>query len=98
MLSQIPPGVKVDTIYLDTTYSKPKFTFPAQGIVIEELAQAVQPLLVEEPKTLIVVAAYHIGKEKVYLGLAQKLGIKVSLKTCMLMFKTQFANRQYRPG
>ena len=40
-------------------------------------AQAMREAVAEEPATLFVVAAYHIGKERAFLGAAQQLGAKV---------------------
>ncbi len=46
--------------------------------MLDALAEEIRTLLAAEPRTLLVVASYHIGKEKVYLGLARRLGIKVT--------------------
>jgi hypothetical protein len=48
-----------------------------QARVLDTLAEEVWALLSDAPPTLIVVGAYHIGKERVYLGLAKRLGLKV---------------------
>ncbi len=39
--------------------------------------QAMRAELASEPHTLFVVAAYHIGKERAFLGAAEQLGVKV---------------------
>ena len=44
------------------------------------MAAAMRQALAEEPDTLFVVAAYHIGKEKVFLGAAKALGCKVCVR------------------
>ncbi|KAL6747553.1 beta-lactamase-like protein [Haematococcus lacustris] len=70
-------GVGIDTLFLDTTYCMPRYTFPPQDTVLDALADEVRAALAQEPASLLVVGAYHIGKEKVYLGLAKRLGLKV---------------------
>ncbi|KAJ9526681.1 hypothetical protein QJQ45_017561 [Haematococcus lacustris] len=70
-------GVGIDTLFLDTTYCMPRYTFPPQDTVLDALADEVRAALAQQPASLLVVGAYHIGKEKVYLGLAKRLGLKV---------------------
>eukprot|EP00198_Chlamydomonas_reinhardtii_P013635 XP_001702972.1 predicted protein [Chlamydomonas reinhardtii] len=70
-------GVRVDTLYLDTTYALPRHRLPPQTEAIAMMVQAMREAVAEEPATLFVVAAYHIGKERAFLGAAQQLGAKV---------------------
>ncbi|KXZ47403.1 hypothetical protein GPECTOR_35g841 [Gonium pectorale] len=70
-------GVRVDTLFLDTTYAAPKHTHPPQQEAINMMVQAMRDALAEEPRTLFLLAAYHIGKERCFLGAAQQLGAKV---------------------
>ena len=41
------------------------------------LLQVMRDALAEEPSTIFLVAAYHIGKERAFLGAALQLGCKV---------------------
>lgn len=66
----------IHTLILDTTYCDPKFQLPTQ----EEAVQlAVDAVLAESfnPKTLILVGTYGIGKEKVLFEIARALRRKV---------------------
>ncbi|KAK9806253.1 hypothetical protein WJX72_007365 [[Myrmecia] bisecta] len=67
-------AVKVDLLYLDTTYASPKHVFPCQEDAIAEIVRLMRK---ERPGTLFVVGSYHIGKERAFLGAAKALGWKV---------------------
>eukprot|EP00898_Chlorokybus_atmophyticus_P003183 jgi/Chlat1/3866/Chrsp26S04160 len=64
---------KVDELYLDTTYCNPRYCFPPQQLVIGRVVDIVQKALAKNRHTLIVVGAYSIGKEKVYMAVAEAL-------------------------
>ncbi len=49
----------------------------AQEAVLDAVAEEVRRLFDAKPRSVLVVAAYHIGKERFFLGLAQRLGIQV---------------------
>mgnify|MGYP002775673565 FL=1 len=51
------------------------FRFPLQNAVIKFVVQVAQAALKKNKKTLIVVGAYSIGKERVYLGIAEALNV-----------------------
>uniref|UniRef100_UPI0037E7EF5A DNA cross-link repair 1A protein n=1 Tax=Semicossyphus pulcher TaxID=241346 RepID=UPI0037E7EF5A len=72
-------GRRVQTLYLDTTYCSPEYTFPRQQEVISFAASTAFELVTLNPRTLVVCGSYSVGKEKVFLALAQVLGSKVCL-------------------
>ncbi|CAD6263884.1 unnamed protein product [Miscanthus lutarioriparius] len=68
---------RVNLVYLDTTYCHPKYTFPPQEDVIDFVVRTARRYLKKQPKTLIVVGAYSIGKENVYLAISQALEVPI---------------------
>lgn len=70
---------RVQTLYLDTTYCSPEYTFPKQQEVINFAASAAFEMVTLNPRTLVVCGSYSVGKEKVFLALAEVLGSKVCL-------------------
>ncbi|KAK5850888.1 hypothetical protein PBY51_001725 [Eleginops maclovinus] len=70
---------RVQTLYLDTTYCSPEYTFPRQQEVINFAANTVFELVTLNRRTLVVCGSYSVGKEKVFLALAEVLGSKVCL-------------------
>ncbi|KAF6724974.1 DNA cross-link repair 1A protein [Oryzias melastigma] len=72
-------GCRVQTLYLDTTYCSPEYTFPRQQEVINFAANRAFESVTLNPRTLVVCGSYSVGKEKVFLALAEVLGSKVCL-------------------
>jgi DNA cross-link repair 1A protein len=72
---------KLDLVYLDTTYLHSKRRMPPQSESIEYLITNVQRYLEENigEKFLIIVGAYLIGKEKVWMAIAKRFNFKVFL-------------------
>ncbi|XP_055786776.1 DNA cross-link repair 1A protein isoform X1 [Salvelinus fontinalis] len=70
---------RVQTLYLDTTYCSPEYTFPTQQEVINLAANTAVMCVTLNPRTLVVCGSYSVGKEKVFLALAEVLGSKVCL-------------------
>ncbi|XP_049915941.1 DNA cross-link repair 1A protein [Epinephelus moara] len=70
---------RVQTLYLDTTYCSPEYTFPRQQEVINFAASTAFELVTLNPRTLVVCGSYSVGKEKVFMALAEVLGSKVCL-------------------
>jgi DNA cross-link repair 1A protein len=75
-------NIKLDLVYLDTTYLHTKRRMPSQEDSIKFLLEHVQTYLEKNigEKFLIVVGAYLIGKEKVWMSIAKKFNFKVYLE------------------
>lgn len=71
----------LDAIFLDTTYCKPEYTLPSQ----EETIEAILNIFRDEKnackerksRTLHLFGAYTIGKERLWLSVAERFGLKV---------------------
>lgn len=70
-------GTRVDLLYLDTTYCDARYCFPLQELVIRFVVEVARAALAQNPRLLLAVGAYSIGKERVFLGLARALGVKI---------------------
>ncbi|TPX31877.1 hypothetical protein SmJEL517_g04920 [Synchytrium microbalum] len=74
-------AVQIDELFLDTTYCRPKHTFPKQDVVVSEIGRLVSEYVKADAqtndKTLFVIATYTIGKEKVLHEIAKTLKCKV---------------------
>ena len=68
-------GIRVKTLYLDTTYCDDSYSFPPQDEAIESALEIMRRE--RKPKTLFVVGSYTIGKERVFLRAAEEFGTKV---------------------
>lgn len=75
-------NVKLDLIYLDTTYLGSKRRMPPQNESIEFLLKHVQRYLEQiiGEKFMIIVGAYLIGKEKCWMAIAKHFNFKVFLE------------------
>lgn len=51
------------------------FRFPSKEDVLSYVVRIAKEFLRKQPKTLIVVGSYSIGKECVYLAIAKALGV-----------------------
>ncbi|KFO28983.1 DNA cross-link repair 1A protein [Fukomys damarensis] len=72
-------GRKVHMLYLDTTYCSPEYTFPSQQEVIQFAINTAFEAVTLNPRALVVCGTYCIGKEKVFLAIADVLGSKVGM-------------------
>ncbi|XP_051002797.1 DNA cross-link repair 1A protein [Acomys russatus] len=72
-------GRKVHTLYLDTTYCSPEYTFPSQQEVVRFAINTAFEAVTLNPRVLVVCGTYSLGKEKVFLAIADVLGSKVGM-------------------
>ncbi|XP_008828437.1 DNA cross-link repair 1A protein [Nannospalax galili] len=72
-------GRKIHTLYLDTTYCSPEYSFPSQQEVIQFAINTAFETVTLNPRALVVCGTYCIGKEKVFLAIADVLGSKVGM-------------------
>ncbi|XP_067286478.1 DNA cross-link repair 1A protein [Pseudorasbora parva] len=72
-------GLRIQTLYLDTTYCSPEYTFPTQQEVITFAVNMAFEQVTLNPRTLVVCGTYSVGKEKVFLAVSEVLGSKVCL-------------------
>lgn len=70
-------GVGISQLYLDTTYCNPTYAFPPQSEVIDFTVNLVRRELQRNPSTLIVCGSYTIGKERIFIAVADALGCKI---------------------
>ena len=54
----------IDRIYLDTTYAHPKHDFLNQDQAIESVVKFCDEFLVQDPKGVVLLCAYNLGKER----------------------------------
>lgn len=67
----------IDCCFLDTTFCDATKTFPSQSEVLENTVSVCRYALEQNPRTLVVCGSYCIGKEKVFLAVAEALNLKV---------------------
>ncbi|KAG8286910.1 DNA cross-link repair 1A protein [Homalodisca vitripennis] len=58
-------------------YCNPQYCFPTQEEVIGRIIDIVKAHVQEHPRTLVVCGSYTIGKEKVFLGIAEAMNWRV---------------------
>ena len=82
MIASDNNSAKLDVLYLDTTYCDPKYDLPPQSDAIAA-ALGVVKLEIENAKAsstlkpLFLFGAYTIGKENLYMAVAERLNLKV---------------------
>ena len=68
---------RVDRLYLDTTYCRPEYDFPSQADVIQRTVEIVQEFITKNPKALVFVGAYDVGKERIFKAFLEALDCKL---------------------
>eukprot|EP00741_Cyanophora_paradoxa_P021873 tig00021374_g21114.t1 len=71
-----PPAPSIDCLYLDTTYCHPRFVFPPQDVSVRSVVEKAKEHF-EDGRTLLCVATYTIGKEKILLECSRSFGCQV---------------------
>ncbi|MCO5594627.1 hypothetical protein L7F22_048660 [Adiantum nelumboides] len=71
----------IHTLYLDTTYCNQRYWFPLQEEVIKYVVEVTHTVLKKNSRILVVVGAYSIGKERVYLGIAEALNVPIFVES-----------------
>jgi DNA cross-link repair 1A protein len=71
----------LDELFLDTTYCNPKYKLPSQDVTIQAIIAIFEKELArckeKKTRTLHLFGAYTIGKEKMYLSVAEHFEMKV---------------------
>lgn len=74
ILQQAAMQNKVDTVWLDTTYSDPKHDFVQQQVAIDTIASQIEEIFQDQSRleTLVLLSCYSIGKERVLWEASQR--------------------------
>ncbi|CDW54292.1 DNA cross link repair 1A protein [Trichuris trichiura] len=80
--------IRIDVVFLDTTYCNPEYDFPEQRVVISQALDFIQAKMKVHPKLLIVIGAYTIGKERMFAAIAEAFDCKI----CVEKLKMQVLN------
>ncbi|KAM7509344.1 hypothetical protein LguiA_019797 [Lonicera macranthoides] len=65
---------RINALFLDTTYCNPKYRFPSKEDVLNFVVSITKNYMKKQSNTLVIVGAYSIGKECVYLAISKALG------------------------
>lgn len=76
-MEEYPQLRLVNKLFLDTTYCDPSYDFPSQEEVVQKVIQTVRDHLAKNKFTLFVSGTYTIGKEKVFMGIAEEFDFKI---------------------
>ncbi|XP_052772255.1 DNA cross-link repair 1A protein-like isoform X1 [Mya arenaria] len=70
-------NLRVSSLYLDTTYCDPQYLFPPQSDVIQFTVKLAREVVHQNPKTLVVCGSYTIGKERIFVAIAEALDCRI---------------------
>jgi hypothetical protein len=85
-----PPTRRMDAVYLDTTYADPKYTFPTQDVSIQHALSLVDKHM-KSAKVLFLFGSYSIGKERLFMEVAQRYNRKVCVSKAKLKMIRTYA-------
>ena len=76
-----PYRSRLSKIFLDSTYLKPEYCFPPQREIINKVVKTAADIVqrFDKDKVMFVFGSYTIGKERLYLSVAEHLNLKVSV-------------------
>ncbi|KAJ8431901.1 hypothetical protein Cgig2_013649 [Carnegiea gigantea] len=80
----------VNVLYLDTTYCNPRYRFPSKEEVLSFVVRTTKACLKRQPRTLIIVGAYRIGNECVYIAISEALKVKIYANASRRRFLQSF--------
>mmetsp|Transcript_25454 Transcript_25454/g.70296 ORF Transcript_25454/g.70296 Transcript_25454/m.70296 type:complete len:717 (+) Transcript_25454:61-2211(+) len=87
-------ALKLDELYFDTTYCNPKYSLPSQQDAIQATVEFAERTVNQarnrKQKLLVLFGAYTIGKERIYLAVARRLGMKVYVDRRRYRILSQF--------
>jgi len=87
--------LNLDYLYLDTTYSDPKYTFPPQQRSVDAVNSIVRDELKStQKKPLFIFGSYTIGKEKLWMSVAKKFNLKAYVSKDKLRIIMTFAGEE----
>eukprot|EP00180_Rhodochaete_pulchella_P003845 Plantae.Rhodophyta-Rhodochaete_pulchella.ctg7.p2 GENE.Plantae.Rhodophyta-Rhodochaete_pulchella.ctg7~~Plantae.Rhodophyta-Rhodochaete_pulchella.ctg7.p2 ORF type:complete len:226 (+),score=25.72 Plantae.Rhodophyta-Rhodochaete_pulchella.ctg7:1182-1859(+) len=69
----------IDMLHLDTTYCNPRYKFPKQEDTVNAAVRAACEEVQRDPsgRILFVVGSYTIGKEKIFVSIAEALDLRI---------------------
>jgi DNA cross-link repair 1A protein len=73
-------NIKLDMLYLDTTYCDAYYKFERQEKIISLGVSTIVSELKKYPQSLIVCGSYTIGKERIFVSIAQSINSKICVK------------------
>lgn len=73
-------NISIDTLYLDTTYCDSYYKFECQENIIALGVKTVCDELLKYPNSLIICGSYTIGKERIFISIANKINAKICVK------------------
>eukprot|EP00127_Corallochytrium_limacisporum_P000533 Clim_evm8s16 gene=Clim_evmTU8s16 len=97
-------GTRLDRLYLDTTYCNPRFDLPDQVHPIEFVARTADEEIrsgkEKGERTLVLIATYVIGKEKILLRVHEQTGhqLHVSDKKMKILQLLGYASDEDQPN